>query len=111
MKRIENIAEVGTLSAATVCFSQSVELAAVPHLGEIKDGCGKVVDVATGDSSTVVQNEKILKRTTIPCSPIFGVVVSESFQEFGCHEDFVVFLFNFYKGVAKTDHCLLVSYD
>ena len=54
MKRIEDVAEVGALRAAAVCFSQYVEFSAVPNLGKVKDGRSKIVHVASGDSSIVV---------------------------------------------------------
>ena len=53
--------------------------------------------MASSNSSIVVNYYEILERKAIPVSPILGVVVSEGFQEFGCHENLVVLFLHFYQ--------------
>ena len=69
------------------------------------------MDVAACDSALVIYNEKVLKRMAVPSSPVLSVEVSEGFQQFGRHEDFIVFLFHLDQRIAEFNHCFLVGYD
>ena len=52
------------------------------------------MDVTSCDSALMVYNEEVLESTAIPCSLVFQVEVSKRLEQFGGHEDFVVFLFH-----------------
>ena len=52
-----------------------------------------------------------MKCTAVPRSSILSVIVSEGFEQFGCHEDVFVFLFKFDELVAEVYHGFFVCYN
>src|SRR3972149_9203321 len=67
--------------------------------------------MATSNSSQMIYDEKVLKRTAVPRSLALKKEVSKRLQQFGRNDDFVVLLFHFDERITKLNHRLLIPYD